>query len=214
MSEEVQRRALEPFYTTKDVGRGTGLGLSMAFGMAQQSGGALRIQSQPGAGTTITIILRKASATEVPVHHDSIGSEDTDLPRATRHGIEVMIVDDDDDVRRVMTETLRGLGYAAPSYSNGEAALRVMQQKRPDLLVLDFAMPDMNGAEVARQVRAVYPDLYIIFVSGFADSAKLDEVMDDRSVMLRKPFDADDLARLVAACLAVSDGGSQLSPTV
>jgi signal transduction histidine kinase/CheY-like chemotaxis protein len=212
MSEEVQRRALEPFYTTKDVGRGTGLGLSMAFGMAQQSGGALRLSSEVGKGTTVTLILRKAAADAVLPAPDEAGGGDADLPRAARHGLEVMIVDDDDDVRRVMTETLRGLGYAAPAFSNGEAALRVMSARRPDLLVLDFAMPDMNGADVARAVRASYPDLYIVFVSGFADSAKLDEVMDDRSVMLRKPFDADDLARLVAACLAVSGEGSQPAP--
>jgi signal transduction histidine kinase/CheY-like chemotaxis protein len=201
MSEEVLRRALEPFYTTKDVGRGTGLGLSMAFGMAQQSGGALRLRSQPGVGTSVTILLRKATAGEIPVYDDR-GGHDEDLPRAVYHGIEVMIVDDDDDVRRVMSETLRGLGYAAPAFSNGASALRVMQQRRPDLLVLDFAMPDLNGAEVARQVRLLYPDLHIVFVSGFADSAKLDAVMDERSVMLRKPFETADLAQLVAVCLA------------
>jgi CheY-like chemotaxis protein len=183
----------------------------MAFGMARQSGGALRLQSQPGQGTKVTILLRKAAATD-GIAADDGADRAGELPRAARHGLEVMIVDDDDDVRRVMIETLRGLGYAAPGFSRGAAALRVMQQRRPDLLILDFVMPDLNGADVARRARELYPDLHILFASGYADSTELDAVMDDRSAMLRKPFEAADLARLVAACLKRSAGASQSPP--
>ncbi|WP_404712118.1 response regulator [Sphingomonas sp. MMS24-J13] len=197
MSEEVLERALEPFYTTKGLGRGTGLGLSTVFGMARQSGGTLRMTSQPGKGTTVTILLRRAGSADLPADGESEIST-IGLPRAPRHGIEVMVVDDDDDVRRVMTETLRGLGYAAPAYASGASALRALRERKPELLVLDFAMPDMDGAEVARQARELQPNLDIIFISGYADSAKLDAVMDDPSALLRKPFDVADLARMIA----------------
>jgi signal transduction histidine kinase/CheY-like chemotaxis protein len=199
MSEEVLERALEPFYTTKGVGRGAGLGLSTVFGMARQSGGMLRLASQPGKGTTVTILLRRAgSADLLSDGEDRAGTSTIGLPRAPRHGIEIMVVDDDDDVRRVMTETLRGLGYAAPGYAGGASALRALRERKPELLVLDFAMPDMDGAEVARQARELQPNLDIIFISGYADSAKLDAVMDDPSALLRKPFDVADLARMIA----------------
>ncbi len=201
MSPEVLQRALEPFYTTKGVGRGSGLGLSTVFGMARQSGGTLRLRSELGLGTIVTILLRRAGEADLLTENDD-GASTIGLPRAPRHGIEVMIVDDDDDVRRVMTETLRGLGYAAPAFSNGVAALRAMRERRPDLMVLDFAMPDLDGAEVARQARHMHPELDIIFISGYADSAKLDAVMDDPSSLLRKPFDVADLARMIAERLA------------
>jgi signal transduction histidine kinase/CheY-like chemotaxis protein len=197
MSPEVLERALEPFYTTKGVGRGTGLGLSTVFGMARQSGGTLRLRSQLGNGTTVTILLRKAGADDLVADSDS-GARPFGMPRAPRHGIEVMVVDDDDDVRRVMTETLRALGYAAPAFSSGATALRALRERQPELLVLDFAMPDMDGAEVARQARDLHPNLDIIFISGYADSAKLDAVMEDPSALLRKPFDVTDLARMIA----------------
>jgi CheY-like chemotaxis protein len=198
MAPDVLQRALEPFYTTKGVGQGTGLGLSMAFGMARQSGGTLRIGSSENEGTTVTILLRRAAGEE----NGRERVEEGDLPRAPRAGLRVAVVDDDDHVRDVIADTLEGLGYAALPYPDGPTALRALDVAAPDLMILDFAMPGMNGAEVARQVRIACPDLGIIFVSGYSDSAAIDAVMDARMAIMRKPFQASDLARLVEARLA------------
>jgi len=199
MPPEVAERAVEPFYTTKDVGHGTGLGLSMAFGIAKQSGGTLKIRTAPGEGTTVTILLRcerRSAASANPDRHARRASDKLVPLHANQANARVMIVDDDDDVRRVMTDTLEMLGYECHDFANGVAALAALPDLSPKLVVLDFAMPELNGAEVARRLRSIAPEMPIIFVSGYADSNALDEVVDARSWVLRKPFQASELGRL------------------
>lgn len=198
MSPEVMRRALEPFFTTKGVGQGTGLGLSMAFGIARQSGGTLTIDSSPGAGTTVAILLRCVAEEEAGADGASDDEAPGNVPVADRAGIRIMLVDDDDDVRDVVCSMLQGLGYDCHAFADGPSAIAALPQLQPDLAVLDFAMPDMNGAEVAQRIRGLRPATRIIFASGYADSAALDDVIDQRSAYLPKPFDTAALARLVA----------------
>ncbi len=197
MPPDIAERALEPFFTTKDVGAGTGLGLSMAYGVAKQSGGTLEIDTRPGAGTTVAILLRvQADRADVPF----AGGGDTSdtVPGPARPDMRIMVVDDDDAVRGFICEALTLIGYACTPIASPMDALEAIRQDPPDVLVLDFAMPQLNGAELARSVRAILPELRIVFVTGFADSAALDAVMDSRMAVLRKPFDAGALARLVA----------------
>lgn len=201
MTEEVRERALDPFFTTKGVGRGTGLGLSMAFGVARQSGGTLLLSSAPGAGTTVTVLLRcvegestqpeAAKAVEVAAPPLSPGA---DVP--------VMVIDDDDQVRDAITDGLRAIGYTVLPFASGAAALRARADRRPALTVVDFAMPGLNGADIARQIRAEEPGARIVFVSGFADSAAIDQFAGPHTRVLRKPFQSGDLARVVAEMLA------------
>ncbi|MBX9882850.1 MAG: response regulator [Sphingomonas sp.] len=201
MTEEVRERALDPFFTTKGVGRGTGLGLSMAFGVARQSGGTLLLSSAPGAGTTVTVLLRcvegestqpeAAKAVEVAAPPPSPGA---DVP--------VMVIDDDDQVRDAITDGLRAIGYTVLPFASGAAALRARADRRPALTVVDFAMPGLNGADIARQIRAEEPGARIVFVSGFADSAAIDQFAGPHTRVLRKPFQSGDLARVVAEMLA------------
>lgn len=201
MTEEVRERALDPFFTTKGVGRGTGLGLSMAFGVARQSGGTLLLSSAPGAGTTVTVLLRcvegestqpeAAKAVEVAAPPLSPGA---DVP--------VMVIDDDDQVRDAITDGLRAIGYTVLPFASGAAALRARADRRPALTVVDFAMPGLNGADIARQIRAEEPAARIVFVSGFADSAAIDQFAGLHTRVLRKPFQSGDLARVVAEMLA------------
>ncbi|MCH4894814.1 response regulator [Sphingomonas sp. SFZ2018-12] len=196
MVPEVARRALDPFFTTKGVGKGTGLGLSMVYGVAKQSGGALHIDTRPGQGTTVTILLRRDQETELlDVPSLNLASE-TPAPRAPHDDVRVMVIDDDDGVRQVIADTLDQLGYRVEAFDGGAPGLAALRDSDPALMVVDFAMPEMNGAEVVRRVRQTAPNLPIILVSGFSDSAALDAVMDADTHLLRKPFQAGDLAQL------------------
>jgi signal transduction histidine kinase len=194
MTPDVAERALEPFYTTKGPGQGTGLGLSMAFGVARQAGGDLRIETAPGTGTTVTIELpcapagtRVQAASAVP----SAPLHDT-RPR------DVLLVDDDDDVRNTLSDAITAAGHTVRTASSGAEALARLAEAQPEVLVVDYAMPEMTGAELAAQARAAHPGLRVVFVTGFADSAALDAVSDAHTITLRKPFDGDTLLAAIA----------------
>ncbi|MBY0520297.1 MAG: response regulator [Sphingomonas sp.] len=199
MSPEVARRAFEPFFTTKDVGQGTGLGLSMAFGVARQSGGTLLLETAPGQGTTVTIVLRCISDRDRAGHGLTIEAADADPMRATRPGTRVMLIDDDDDVRVAMVDSLASLGYESLGFADGASALDAFPRVAPALVVLDYAMPVQSGARVAEALRQIQPGLPIIFASGYADSEALDAVADANTRILRKPFRTADLGAMIAS---------------
>jgi signal transduction histidine kinase len=198
MTPEVLARVFEPFFTTKPVGRGSGLGLSMVFGMARQSGGTVAIDSRPGRGSTVTIFLRAVE--EV--------AEDEAAPRSaapdaaeTIAGLNVLVVDDEPIVREVVADMLVDLGCTVRTAENGERALAMIEREIPTAILLDFAMPGMNGAEVARAALQRWPDLRIVFATGFAQSDAIDAVLGDRAIVLRKPFSPNTLVQALQSAM-------------
>ncbi|EYD75581.1 hypothetical protein Rumeso_02857 [Rubellimicrobium mesophilum DSM 19309] len=188
MSPEVARRAFEPFFTTKGQGKGTGLGLSQVYAMARQSGGTVRLDSRVGEGTTVCVILRRAerAAADEPTAGPATG-EPRGAPEAT-----ILVIDDDDAVRRSIVATVEALGHRVLEASNGRDGLAALEQE-PDLLLVDFAMPGMNGAEVAEAVHRSRPELPIIFVTGYADTTAIVNAAGGASLVLRKPFEIEEL---------------------
>jgi CheY-like chemotaxis protein len=201
MTDEVRARAIEPFYTTKPTGQGTGLGLSQVYAVVRESGGTLAIDSEPGSGTTVRMILPAGAPTVVRT--DAI-SQPTTTPSGVRaeEKSRVLVVDDDKLVRRFISDSLRSLQYHVTEAENGTAALAAMERERFDLLLVDFAMPGMNGAEVARTARERQPEIKVLMVSGYADSAAVESALGSAR-LLRKPFDLTELGAAVAETLGV-----------
>ena len=202
MTEEVRAKVFEPFFTTKEIGKGSGLGLSQVLGFAKQSGGGVRIESRVGEGTSIHIYLprTKAKAEERSPSAPAIAAH-KDAPDAR-----ILLVDDDHAVREVTSTTLRDLGYTVVEAGSGGAALDILAREPTiDLRIIDFAMPGMSGAEVARQARAKRPTLPILFITGFADRAALAGVSETHIV--GKPFVNDELVTKLRSILVeeVSD---------
>jgi signal transduction histidine kinase len=198
MSPDVLSRAVEPFFTTKGIGKGTGLGLSMVFGVVTQSGGAVTIESEPDKGTTVRLLLRR---TYEAAMDDRRGRQPRDRD-AILLGRTILLIDDDDRVREIMADTLGDAGARVVAAPNGETGLSLLADENPDLVVVDFAMPGINGAEVARRARQFNADLPVIIVSGFAESAKLVEVTGPDVNLLRKPFRNAELLQAAERLLA------------
>ena len=196
MPETVAARAFEPFYTTKGVGKGTGLGLSQVYAMARQAGGTARIERHTPRGTTIVLWL--------PFVQTAIGVEpapDDRGPWASYEARRVLVVDDDPDVRRFLSASLETLGFVVVVAEDGERGLAVLEGADPDLVLVDFAMPGMNGAQMAQVVRARRPDLPIIFASGYSDTAAIENAVGRSAVLLRKPFGVSDLEAVLRSAL-------------
>ncbi|MDP8914394.1 MAG: PAS domain S-box protein [Pseudomonadota bacterium] len=208
MPPEVLARATEPFFSTKPPGKGTGLGLAQVYGIARQSGGALRIESMPGHGTTVRILLPEASA-EVAGGEASV--ERVAFPGARTSAAEthILIIDDDQDVRAFLSSALGSMGYSVAEADCGEAGLRRLEESRPDLVLLDYAMPGMHGADVARIARERDPSLPIVFVTGYAVSDQLEAALGRDVPVLRKPFTVAQLAALVEEQLACPKAAAQ-----
>jgi nitrogen-specific signal transduction histidine kinase len=194
MTADIASRVFEPFFTTKQVGQGTGLGLSQVYGMAVQSGGGARVQSAPDCGTTMEIWLPKASAPE------TTGDTGDALGIAPHAGARLLLVEDDDSVRQLMAESLEAIGYAVTQAADGETALTMLRLALPDLLITDYLMPGMTGAELMQKVRQQAPDLPMIIATGYADMKAIEEVIGENQ-LLRKPFPLAELAATVARAL-------------
>ena len=196
MPPEVAARAFDPFFTTKEIGRGTGLGLSQVYGIARQAGGTARIESRPGSGTAVRLFLRR---TEAAAEQDG-PSRDSPQER-DRLAATVLVVDDDADVRRFLVDLLDALGYRVEAAADGETGLAMLERSAPDLMIVDFAMPGLNGAEVARAARNMRPDLPIVFASGYAETAAIEQAVGPATALLRKPFRIDELQFAVTDAL-------------
>ncbi|HEX8233567.1 MAG TPA: response regulator [Caulobacteraceae bacterium] len=208
MTDEVLAKAFEPFFTTKEVGKGSGLGLSQVYGLAKQSGGGVRIDTRLGEGTSIKLYLPRTGAYSA---REPAAAGDTDAV-SSGHRV-ILVVDDDSAVREITCGLLQDLGHRVIEAGSGGAALEALDRAdgAVDLVVLDFAMPGMNGAEVAREVRKRRPDLPILFVTGYADTAVLSEAPEDEIV--QKPFRGDELAAKVTALLGRErEPGSNVVP--
>jgi CheY-like chemotaxis protein len=197
MSDEIRAKVFEPFFTTKEVGKGSGLGLSQVLGFAKQSGGGVGIDSQLGNGTSVEIYLPRAQAQ----HGERVVVPAQTFEVAAQGGATILLVDDDNAVREITRVMLRELGYRVLDAGSGGAALDMLDREAQiDLIVVDFAMPGMNGADVARQALARRPGLPVLFVTGFADRSAMAGVSDAR--VISKPFVDDELARKVRLALA------------
>jgi signal transduction histidine kinase/CheY-like chemotaxis protein len=194
MSEEILRRAVEPFFTTKEPGKGSGLGLSMVHGVATQSGGGLHIDSRLGHGTTVNVYLPRARRVSAAAR------EPETLSGAVHERATIMVVDDDPDVREVAVSSLETLGYNMLAAENGAAALDLLARSGPvDLLVVDMAMPGMNGVELIRRARERQADLRAMLVTGYADVSAFAPAESD--LVLQKPYRLERLAENVTAAL-------------
>jgi signal transduction histidine kinase/ActR/RegA family two-component response regulator len=193
-------KVFDPFFTTKPVGKGTGLGLSQVYGIARQSGGFVRIDSPPGQGATIEIWLPRTEAQAQPEAPAAA------VPRARQAGqARILVADDDTGVRTFICDCLEAVGYAVIQAADGAEALQLLDEQAPDLLIVDFAMPGLNGVDVVKEAWRRAPDLPILLATGYADMKAVDAVMD-RDRILRKPFKVDDLEAAVALALGHGAG--------
>ena len=201
MPPEVLARIFEPFFTTQETGKGSGLGLAQVFGFVKQSGGGLRVDTALGEGTSFKVYLPRVESAATLVAAPPI-----DCVRARPPGSKpvLLVVDDDEGVREVTATRLTEAGYAVREAASGLQALASLEGNPcVDLVVLDFAMPGMNGAEAAAELRKRWPAMPVVFVTGFADTAALRQAGADGSdAVVLKPFRDGELERKVAGVLA------------
>jgi signal transduction histidine kinase/two-component SAPR family response regulator len=186
---DILSRVTEPFFTTKESGKGTGLGLSMVAGFAQQSGGTLEIDSAPGKGTRIDLVL---PATEAPARDATAAESAGDW----LSGKQLMLIDDDDSVRVVLAEQLRDLGAEVDDFATGRGAINALRQDpdRYDLVLSDFAMPKLNGVETLAEIERLAPRARCVLMTGYADDERLIDAPN--FAIVRKPI---DMVKLSAA---------------
>ena len=201
MAPEVLARAFEPFFTTKEVGKGSGLGLAQVYGFVKQSGGGVQIHTRLGEGTSVRVFLPRAACVT-----DELEEAPLLLP-SPHHGAprqRILLVDDDTDVREVTAAILAEQGYEVIEAGSGGSALDVLDREGAtvDLMLMDYAMPGMNGSEVAREAHAKRPSLPVLFLTGYADFAAFKEIGDDRIVS--KPFRDEDLLAKVETVLGMA----------
>jgi CheY-like chemotaxis protein len=194
MTDEVCTRAFEPFFTTKPIGSGSGLGLSQVYGLARQSGGTARITSAPGEGTTVDIILPRAPAWGAQAPAEL-------RPLRARASGTIVVVDDDTDVREMSAACLEDCGYRVLQAATGPESLDLLEEHKVDLLLVDFAMPGMNGTEVVRRARLINPALRVVFMTGYANVEAL-SVHAPPEDILRKPFRFSALTQQISNVMA------------
>ncbi len=198
MSKDVLEHAVEPFFTTRDIGQGSGLGLSMVHGFVKQSGGHIRIASTVNSGTTVTIWFPR---TTQPLSKTPAPKQ---LPTPLGAGETVLVVEDDASLRRVAATMLQSLGYTVIAASDGNSALGMLDQEPAiDLLFTDLALPrGMNGAVLARKATERRPDLRVLYTSGFAEYAgRRYDMLDDDVALIAKPYRKAALARHIRQIL-------------
>ena len=198
MPPEVAERAFEPFFTTKEVGKGTGLGLSMVYGMARQSGGTARIESTPGNGSSVKLYFRKAVR---PLAEAGEIAEEPARTSAAAAERSILVIDDDPDVRGFIVEALKEVGYKVREATDGRSGIAEIGREPVDLVIIDFIMPEMSGADVAREIRAKYPGQPVLFVSGYNETDAVKRTAPD-APLLAKPFRAEALEKAVRGALA------------
>ncbi len=207
MSSDVQARAIQPFFTTKTVGQGSGLGLSMVYGFAQQSGGHIDIASEIGEGTTVRLFLPRSSQPSAPSDAAAKSAASPERPSEL-----ILLVEDQPAVRRLARRVLTRQGYDVLEASDGRAALEILaDHTHIDLLFTDVVLPGgMSGVELAAAAEADRPGLRVLYTSGYAPERILDDLGQDGGISLvRKPFDTDDLVRSVRQALDQPAAGVQ-----
>jgi CheY-like chemotaxis protein len=200
MAAGVLEHAFEPFYTTKDVGQGSGLGLSMVYGFARQSGGDATIENEPGTGTAVRLLLPRSEATTMSDELTQGGN----MKRGRKEAI--LVLEDDPDVRSFAVAALEGLGYRVHEAADVAAAMRVLEAEadKLDLLLSDVVLPGgVSGPELAAKARSLYPKLKLVFMSGYAaDLYTGDKVPGFDELILTKPFRLNELSKAIHDTLA------------
>jgi PAS domain S-box-containing protein len=203
MTDEVKEHLFEPFFTTKPIGRGTGLGLATTFGIVEQAGGCIQVQSEPGQGTTFEIYLPRAPEL---VYTAKLAAA-TPLDLVPSGGETILLVEDDANVRNVAMLILKRLGYQVLVAPNGHEALALMRERSPtdlgvDLLLTDVVMPGMNGRELADRLRVMCPSLHVLYSSGYTDDVIVDlENVQERLNFISKPYSIAALGRKIREVL-------------
>ncbi len=198
MTREVREQAFDPFFSTKDVGEGTGLGLSMVYGFAKQSGGGVEIQSEPGQGATVGLYLPR-DVTNAPVGEKAVAEESAPRGNGT-----ILVVEDDAAVRAIAVHRLTSLGYDVMEAEDGPAASEHLDgAAQIDLLFTDVVMPGgVSGLDLWRTARQRRPGLKVVFTSGYSDDVFVGEESEtDTSNFIRKPYVRSELARAISAAL-------------
>jgi two-component system cell cycle sensor histidine kinase/response regulator CckA len=192
-------RIFEPFFSTKEVGSGTGLGLATVYGIVKQTGGFIFIESEPGKGAQFAIYLPRHRGEEAaPIRPAEAGDEASDITVIAT----VLLVEDEDPVRLFSARALRNKGYRVVEAKSGEAALEIIEKgdERFDLVVTDVVMPRMDGPELAAKVRAHYPAMKVIFISGYTEESFRNRLLDAGETgvhFLPKPYGLKQLAAKV-----------------
>ena len=201
MPQDVLERAFEPFYTTKDVGQGTGLGLSQIYGYLKQSGGHAKIYSELDRGTTVKLYLPRQLAPSEPAQAEK--PEEPRLLAMGRAEETVLVVEDEPGVRAMSVETLKELGYAVREAEDGASALQALEREGPvQLLFTDVVMPGMSGRELADEVKRRWPQMKVLYTTGYTRNAIVHGGRLDVGVsLLPKPYTAEELSRKVRAVL-------------
>ena len=209
MSPEVITKAFDPFFTTKGVGKGTGLGLSQVYGFVKQSGGHVKIYSEPGQGTTLKVYLPRLTDAEA----DAAAQPDAaDLPLGEAREV-VLVVEDEPAVRRFSVDALTELGYRVLEADGAAAALRLIDA-HPEIALMftDVVMPDVNGARLAEEACRRRPDLPVLFTTGYTRNAVVHNGVLDKGVeLIGKPFTIEELAAKVRAVIEGSSGNGRLA---
>jgi PAS domain S-box-containing protein len=200
MAQDVLERVFEPFYTTKEKGRGTGLGLAMVYGIATRAGGTVLIESKPGEGTTVRVLLPQVDAPISPETHEG----EAPIPEA--RGQRVLVAEDEDAVRRLIQRILSEHGYEVLVAGDGDEALQILEASGPvDTLLTDVVMPAMTGTALADRVTARWPDTRLVFTTGYTDRPAQ---IPPGAGLLLKPFRADELLRAIGDALASGNSRS------
>jgi signal transduction histidine kinase/ActR/RegA family two-component response regulator len=198
MSPEVAERVFEPFFTTKTAGQGTGLGLSQVYGFVKQSGGHVKVHTEPGKGTCVRIYLPRLMR-DAPVEDESEAEF-----KVGRSGATILVIEDDDDVRSYVVEILRELKYGVFDAPDAAKAFAMIEQKKPriDLLLTDVVLPGLNGRQTAERMKADQPDLKVLFMTGYSRNAIVHEGRLDPGVeLIQKPLTQTALAARIAGML-------------
>jgi CheY-like chemotaxis protein len=210
MDTATQARIFEPFFTTKPTGEGTGLGLAAAYGIMSQNGGYIAVSSAPGRGAAFTLYL-PAFTEPTPADHGKGASAPG--RQAIPSGSTVLVVDDEPQVLAVVARSLAGGGFRVLQASDGASALEVVARHgRPDLVLTDLMMPGISGVELARRLKDSWPELPILFMSGYSvDDLRREGVTGIEDDLLQKPFTPD---RLVTGVVARLSRASEAEPAI
>lgn len=197
MSAEVMSNATEPFFTTKSGSQHQGLGLAQASSVVHQASGTLSLSAAPGRGTRVDISLPRHAPLAKPAYLGIVAGLTTQSDNRR-----LLVIDDDPDVRNVIVELLRSMHYDVSEAHDGESGLSKLEQVQPALVIIDYLMPGMNGGEVARRARMLFPALPVLFISGYADSEAIAAVPYAR--LLRKPILPQELGQAISIALTTT----------